>query len=187
MISGTANFLIAMPSLKKSVFAHSVILMAEQTAEGALGFIMSVSTGTKVQEALKMLDIELPNLPDVPILFGGPVQTEFFWFLHSTDFQAKSTIKIHPTFFLSSAVEIIPLLNKEKGPQIYYSGVGYAGWGPGQLEKEIEEGSWWQDSFDVDLLFGTHHAEQWSKAFTILGVDPDTLVDKSNPFNPTIN
>ncbi|MCP4294883.1 MAG: YqgE/AlgH family protein [Proteobacteria bacterium] len=187
MISGKADFLLAMPSLKESVFAHSVILMTEQTDDGALGFIVNVSTGTNLHKALDTLDIKLPRLPDVPILFGGPVQTEFFWFLHSTDFQAQSTIKIHQTFFLSSAIEIIPLLNEEKGPQIFYSGVGYAGWGPGQLDREIEEGSWWRDNFDVDLLFGTHHAEQWSKAFSILGVDPNTLVDRSTPSNPIIN
>ena len=187
MTADKAKFLIAMPSLKDSIFAHSVILMAEQTATGALGFIINLPTGTGIREALKMMNVQSTDLPDIPILFGGPVQTDFFWFLHSPEFSAQSTIAIHPNFALTSAMEIIPILNEDHCPKIFFAGVGYSGWGAEQLEREIEEGSWWLDKFDVDLLFGTSHSNQWDKAFKTLGVDPETLFDNSNPFDPIIN
>jgi putative transcriptional regulator len=187
MIAGKSKFLIAMPSLIEPVFSHSVVLVAEQAEDGDMGFIINLSTGTSLLKTLKMFNLSLQNVPDIPILFGGPVQRDFFWFLHSTDFQSESTLKIQQTFYISPAVELIPLLKNRNSLQVYYSGVGYVGWGPGQLEKEIEEGSWWLGEFDVDLLLGTPHDQQWNKAFTLMGVDPDTLVDKSTPFNTVIN
>ncbi len=187
MISGNADFIIAMPSLKESVFAHSVILMAEHHKEGALGCIVNLPTGTSIRDALKMMKIKNESLPDIPILFGGPVQTDFFWLIHSTRFMGQSTIRIHPTFSLSSAMEILPILGQDYCPEIYHAGIGYAGWGAQQLEREIEEGSWWEDEFNVDLLFGTPYSDQWGKAFEILGVNPDNLYDPADPSDPVVN
>jgi putative transcriptional regulator len=187
MHAGKAQFLVAMPSLQSPIFSKTVILMAEYKESGALGFIVNLPTGTQVKDALKLMNIEHNQPLDVPILFGGPVQTDFFWVIHSPDFTGVSTIKTHDQFYLTSAQEIMPLLSGTDCPDIYYAGVGYSGWGAQQLDREIEEGSWWLDDFDIDLLFSVDIAERWNEAFKSLGADPEHLVDRSDPMDPTIN
>ncbi len=187
MFSEKAQFLVAMPSLKSHIFSNSVILMAEHKESGALGFIINLPTGTQANDALKLMNVDHTQPLDIPILFGGPVQTDFFWVIHSPEFTATSTIKIHEQFFLTSAQEILPVLNEISCPEIFYAGVGYAGWGSQQLDREIEEGSWWLGEFDIDLLFKVEISERWSEAFKSLGADPEHLIDRSDPMDPTIN
>ncbi len=135
MISGKAKFLIAMPSLEKSIFTNTVIIMAEMEDTGALGFIINLPTGTKVKDALQVLKLENNIENDVQIIFGGPVQTDFFWFIHSVGYESKSTIKIHPQIYLSPALDILPILGTSEAPKVYFSGVGYSGWGADQLNR----------------------------------------------------
>jgi putative transcriptional regulator len=187
MFFGKAQFLVAMPSLKSPFFANAVILMAEHKNSGSLGFIINLPTGTKVNDALKLMNLDHAHALDVPILFGGPVQTDFFWVIHSPDFSADSTIKVHDQFYLSSAQDIMPVLNDSLCPEIFYAGVGYSGWGAQQLDREIEEGSWWLGDFDVNLLFDVELSERWNEAFKSLGADPEHLIDRSDPMDPTIN
>ncbi len=187
MIFGKAKFLIAMPSLKSPIFSSSVILMAEYKESGALGFIVNLPTGTLVKDALDLLKIQHTQPLEIPILFGGPVQTDFFWSVHSPEFEGVSTIKVHEDFYLTSAQELIPLLTDPNCPEIYLSGVGYSGWGADQLDREIEEGSWWYGDFDLDLLFKIDSSKRWDHAFKSLGADPEHLVDFTNPLDPTIN
>jgi len=187
MFSGKAQFLVAMPSLRSPIFSNSLILMAECKPSGALGFIINLPTGTKVNDALKLMSLEHSQKLDIPILFGGPVQTDFFWVIHSPDFSAASTIEVHEQFYLTSAQDIIPVLNDITCPEIFYAGVGYAGWGAQQLDREIEEGSWWLGDFDLKLLFNVEMSERWKEAFKSLGADPEHLIDPTNPLDPFIN
>ena len=83
--------------------------------------------------------------------------------------------------------DIMPVLNDFSCPEIFYAGVGYSGWGAQQLDREIEEGSWWLGEFDVNLLFNVELSERWNEAFKSLGADPEHLIDRSDPMDPTIN
>lgn len=187
MFSGKVNFLIAMPPLKSPIFSNSVILMVEYEEKGALGFIINMPTGTMVKDALKLMNIENEQQLDIPILFGGPVQTDFFWVIHSPDFSGLSTFKIHKQFHLTAAQEIIPLLNDATCPEIYYAGVGYSGWGESQLDREIEEGSWWYGEFDVNILFNIELSKRWDEAIKNLGADPEHFIDPTDQTDPIIN
>lgn len=187
MFSGDVNFLIAMPSLKSDIFSNTVILMAEYNEKGALGFIINMPTGTTAQQLAKQMNIEHRQPLDIPILFGGPVQMEFFWVIHSADFKGASTIKVHDQFHLTAVQEIAPLLNDVKCPEIYYVGVGYSGWGEKQLDREIEEGSWWYGEFDPKILFEVELDKRWEEAFKSLGADPEHLIDLTDPTDPVIN
>ncbi len=187
MIAEKTKLLVAMPTLEKSIFSHSVILMVEQKKAGSLGFIINLPTDTLIQDVLKLVNIEEHIPRDIPILFGGPVQTDFLWFIHSTELVAESTIEVHKRFYLSSALDVFPVLGKENGPRIFFTGIGYSGWGEQQLEQEIEEGAWWLGEFDLDLVFKTEHEKQWKEAIKSLGVDPEHLIDLTNPSAPVIN
>jgi len=188
MFSGNVNFLIAMPSLKSQFFSNTVILMAEYNEKGALGFIINMPTGTTGAEALEHLKIKHTQPLDIPILFGGPVQTDYFWFIHSADFSSDDfTIKVHDQFHMTLASEIFPLLNDSKCPEIYYAGFGYSGWAAKQLDREIEEGSWWYGEFDPRILFEVELSKRWDEAFKSLGADPESLIDLTDPRDPQIN
>ena len=184
---GKASFLLAMPPLKESLFTQSVILMAESNDSGALGFIINIPTGTLVKDALRIMDMDFNQTFDFPILYGGPVQNDFFWLIHSPEFTGKSTLKFNENYFLSSAIDIIPLLGEKDCPKIYSAGIGYSGWGENQLDREIEEGSWWLCDIDTEHLFSVPHKDRWQKAFELLGAHPEHLVDKTNPQAPSIN
>ena len=187
MFSGDVNLLIAMPSLKSQIFSNTVILMAEYNDKGALGFIINMPTGSKFKEMASQMNIEHKQALDIPILFGGPVQLDYLWVIHSANFSGVSSIKIHDQFYLTAAQEILPLLGDLKCPEIFYAGVGYAGWAPKQLDEEIEEGSWWYGEFDPKILFEVEISKRWDEAFKSLGADPEHLIDLTDPMDPQIN
>ena len=132
------------------------------------------------------MNIETTLFEDQFIHFGGPVQTEFFWVMHSTDFSCKSTIPINKDLSISAAIDVLPLLGKEKLPVIYQIGVGYSGWGPKQLDQEIEEGSWWYTHIAQEKLLSVEDEIKWDIAIESLGVDPSSLFD-TNPLNSFVN
>ncbi len=181
-----ATFLLAMPSLQDGIFTKAVVLMANHDEGGALGFIINRTTGADLAEALKLL--ELPGLQkiQVPILLGGPVQTDFFWVIHSPDVTLTTTIATKPQYAISSALEIFPLLGTQSCPTIYFAGVGYAGWSAQQLEREIAEGAWWMDEIDPKLIFPAPPQEKWHEAFKVLGIETGELVDTTDPFTPPV-
>lgn len=182
-----ATFLVAMPVLQQSIFSRSVILMAEEQKKGEFGIILNLPTGTSLKDALRLIDVNSNANLDIPILFGGPVQTNFFWFIHSVNFESKTTIKLTSDLYLSSALDILPYLEIGQGPEIFFAGVGYAGWAAEQLEKEIEEGDWWLSHIKPELLFNVDYKDKWKVAIKTLGVDPEDLVDLTDPMAPIVN
>ena len=187
MLHQQSKILIAMPSLKDSLFTHSVILMGEMNTGGALGFIINLPTSTKARDALEMMKIIQDKPLEHSVLFGGPVQTDFFWVIHSSEFSCKTTMKLNQEISLSYAPEVFPLLNDERCPQIYLTGVGYAGWAPNQLDREIEEGSWWLTEYNLENLLHTPFNSHWNQMMESLGVNPDHLYDPKNSGGKSIN
>jgi len=183
-----ATFLLAMPSLEDGIFTKSLILMTQHDQAGSLGFIINHPTGAQIDEALKLMQIKASDIPKIPILLGGPVQTDFFWAIHAPDDQLESTIIKAPLFHISGAMEVFSLIGKPEAPQIYFCGVGYAGWGEQQLEREIEEGAWWKEELPWDTIIHTKAEEKWHQAFHEMGIETEDMIDKTDPFSPpTIN
>lgn len=181
------TLLLAMPSLKDSIFGHSVVLLAETGESGALGFMVNIPTHTGLHAALRMMNAVEPYPDDLPVVFGGPVQTDFFWMMHQNKILYPSTMKMRGGVHLTSSLEIITGFGERTDPGLIAVGVGYAGWAPDQLEREIEEGSWWMTDFDLSLLFSMSLEERWAGVFQELGVDPDHFVDETDPDGPVIN
>ncbi|MDX2469166.1 MAG: YqgE/AlgH family protein [SAR324 cluster bacterium] len=181
-----SSFLLAMPSMKDPLFMKSVVLLTSNNEEGALGFILNVTTGAELKEALNLMEYKIKNPPELPILLGGPVQTEFFWMIHSPVKVYPTTISKDENFAISGAMEIFPDIGKAGCPEIYFAGVGYAGWGASQLEEEIEEGSWWLDCIDPDDIFSVSPQNKWHEAFKILGIETAEIVDKTDTNEPPI-
>ena len=181
------SVLTAMPPLKDTIFGNTVILMGEKNPSGYIGIIINLPTKSSVHDAMTAMDYNTKDINNIPVLFGGPVQTDFFWALHSTEYSFATTIPISKDFSISSALDIFSMPKNKKRPKIYLSGMGYSGWDSNQLEREITEGSWWFSDILEDILFSTPHEKMWDAVFKSLGVDTKKLLDFTDPFSPSVN
>jgi len=164
------GILVAMPTLDETFFEKSIILLCNYDREGAFGLVMNQPSSTKVKELIPS-EINENNDLDVPLLIGGPVQPESFWSIHSSDVSFEDTTVLSPKINLSSAQHIISFLAKGKKIESYQFGIGYAGWGAGQLDQEIQEESWWLGPIDESLLLELEYELRWSTTMKNLGFD----------------
>ena len=168
--SEVPGILVAMPALKDTYFNNSVILLCRYDEEGAFGLCMNHPTTTLVKEILS--DEMNENVAaDIPLLLGGPVQPESFWAVHSSDFSVEETTILSPKINLSSAQDVLYSLANGQDVRSYHFGSGYAGWGAGQLDREIQEESWWLGPLDELLLLDLDYEIRWERTMDNLGFD----------------
>jgi putative transcriptional regulator len=171
MMRGTSNpqVLVAMPSLKDGYFDKSVILLCEYSAQGAMGFVINAPSTTTVDDLLGELGLHATRPQDQLILIGGPVQPELCWVVHTPDFTGKSTTPLSDQLCLSAAQEVLTSITEGQVPAGYILGVGYAGWGPGQLDKEIEQEAWWLADLDPMPILEESYDCRWDHVMKKLG------------------
>ncbi len=164
------QILVAMPSLKDGYFDKSVILLCEYNASGAMGFVINSPSTTSVDDLLCELGLNGHPVQNKPIMIGGPVQPELCWVVHTTDYEGRSTTALGSNLALSAAQEVLTSITEGVAPTDYLLGVGYAGWGPGQLDNEIEQEAWWLA--DLDPLSILQHTcdDRWDKVMKQLGL-----------------
>lgn len=177
----TNHFLIAMPSLADPNFSRTVTYLCEHTAEGALGIVINRPTDIRLGELLNHL--ELPSPPEEvarrPVFLGGPVQRDRGFVLHRPLGRWESSLKIADDIALTTSKDILAAIARAEGPQDYLIALGYAGWGPGQLEAELAENSWLTVPAASSILFDLPLAQRWHGAANLLGVDMTHLTDYS--------
>jgi putative transcriptional regulator len=164
------QILVAMPSLKDGYFDRSVILLCEYNETGAMGFVINSPSTTSVDDLLRELGLNGHPDQNKPIMIGGPVQPELCWVVHTADYHGRSTTALGESLSLSAAQEVLTSITEGIAPRDYLLGVGYAGWGPGQLDREIEQEAWWLA--DLDPLSILHHScdDRWDKVIEQLGL-----------------
>ena len=170
LVSEVPGILVAMPTLRDTYFEKSVILLCSYDAEGAFGLVMNHPSTTQVKEILSK-ELQENVVFDIPLLVGGPVQPESFWAVHSADFSVEETTILSPKINLSSAHDILSPLAAGQTVESYQFGSGYAGWGGGQLDREIQEESWWLGPLDESLLLELDYELRWDKTMENLGFD----------------
>lgn len=171
------QILVAMPTMSDPRFKHSVILLCSHTEDGAMGIVLNKNLSViSFEELLEQLDLQsATNHEDAQVHFGGPVDTERGFVLHSTDIIHEATTVIGDGIALTSTIEMLETVASEDGPDNSFLALGYAGWGPGQLEQEIQTNGWLVVSADEHLVFGGKLEDKWSDAISKLGVDPGLL------------
>lgn len=167
------GLLVAMPALKDPYFEKTVILLCNYTEETAFGLVINNPSTIQIKEILSE-NIDLTENMNCPLLVGGPVQPESLWAVHSSDFSASSTSKIAESVYISSIQDVLLSLVRGQGPQKYHLGCGYAGWGPEQLDREIQEGAWWLSPLDSHLVLSMPYDQRWEAALKQIGIDPLT-------------
>ena len=113
------------------------------------------------------------------IRYGGPVESGRGFVLHSDEITRQETLSIDKGIALTSTAEFFENLSKDRGPKNSILALGYAGWEPGQLEKEIHANSWMTLSTDASFIFDEEVSNKWSQAYNLLGIDPYKLSHQS--------
>ncbi|MBT8456295.1 MAG: YqgE/AlgH family protein [Rhodobacteraceae bacterium] len=174
----TGKLLIAMPGMGDPRFDHSVIFLCEHSAKGAMGLIVNKPTPElPARELLGQLGIDAQNMPkDLCIYFGGPVEHGRGFVLHSEDYRNNSsTLHVTDQIGLTATLDILQDIADGRGPEKVVLALGYAGWGPGQLEREFQDNGWLTCDGDADVVFHPDNDAKWTAALKSLGVDALTL------------
>lgn len=173
----TGQLLIAMPAMPDPRFAHSVIFMCMHDERGAMGIIVNqVVDGLGFDKLLEQVGIEdKPPKRQIAIHVGGPVESGRGFVLHSNDYGLDSTLEVDDRIRLTQSVEVLKEISRGGGPRQCLLALGYAGWGPGQLEREIKQNGWLNVAADEELIFGSPIDDKWRKALAKMGIDPSML------------
>jgi len=169
----TNQFLIAMPGLHTPQFHHSVTYVCEHNKHGAMGIIINQLLDVKLGEVLNQMQISvtLPNINEQAVYLGGPVQPERGFVLHPFSGRWNSMLPSNSEIAITTSKDILNSIAHGEGPDNTLIALGYAGWGPGQLEKEMVENAWLSGPADESILFHTPSEQRWQAAAALIGVD----------------
>lgn len=167
------QLLVATPVVQDSCFAKSVIFVCAHNESGAMGVIVnSPVENIAIRDVLEQLEIDVgPRMKDIPVHFGGPVDANRGFVLHSGEYRLEASVARHDQLALTANIEVLRDVAVGNGPQQSILMLGYAGWSPGQLESEIEIGSWIVVPATRDLVFGADNDIKWNLSAASLGVD----------------
>jgi putative transcriptional regulator len=175
----TGRMLIAMPAIGDPRFERALVFVCAHTAEHAMGLTMNHPVeGLTVPSLLSRLDVKSEiALPEELVLLGGPVESERGFVLHTDDYVCpNSSVPVGDGLSLTATRDVLEAMSsQDRRPRHAVLALGYAGWGPGQLEHEIRENVWLVCEPDEELLFGEDHARKWARALAKLGVSLDHL------------
>lgn len=167
------HLLIAMPNLTDDTFSRAVIYLFEHSEEGALGMVINKPLQIKLGNVLNHLGIEKVDaqIAEHTVINGGPVGQEHGFILY--------TLPDEPEVLVSTSRELLEDIGENKGPEQFIVTLGYAGWGPKQLDEEITRNDWLVAPADKIIVFGTPIYDQWRKAAESIGVDLEKLSGQS--------
>ncbi|SLN47407.1 hypothetical protein ROJ8625_02311 [Roseivivax jejudonensis] len=174
----TGKLLIAMPGMGDQRFANAVVFMCAHSSDGAMGLIVNKPTPEiDLGMLLEQLDIEAePDVGSEPVHFGGPVETGRGFVLHSPDYTSVvTTLEVDDRFHMTATLDILEEIGRGQGPSRRLMCLGYAGWGPGQLESEFAANGWLACDATTDLVFGTPNPDKWRAALASMGVEALSL------------
>jgi putative transcriptional regulator len=164
------KFLVADPSMPDSRFAGTVIFMIAHSGQGALGIVVNRPGARRpVADVMRAFGLTPRDGdgPEIDLHWGGPVEGNHVLLLHSEEYKVASTVAVAPGVSLSMPKEALDDIAAGRGPQRVLLAVGYSGWAPGQLERELEMKSWSVIGAGADLLFGGDAARKWERAWKL--------------------
>lgn len=170
----TGQLLIAMPAMADPRFAQSVIYVCAHTDEGAMGLVINRPLAqTSFDELLRQLDIApVPPARRIHLHAGGPVENGRGFVLHTADWLGDGSLRVDESLALTASLDILKAIAEGGGPAQGLLALGYAGWGPGQLDQEMQQNAWLSAPAPLDLLFDRAHETKWRRALASLHIDP---------------
>ena len=171
------HFLIAMPAMTDPMFAKSLTYVCEHNEQGALGIVVNRPISLTLRELFAQIQLPLnpTELENLPVHFGGPVQTDRGFVLHEPVGEWHSTLLVNDRVGMTTSKDILEAVGLGKGPKKILVSLGYAGWAQGQLEHELSQNAWLSVPASEHILFDLPAEERLPAAMAILGVDYATL------------
>lgn len=174
----SGRLLVAMPGMGDPRFESAVILICAHSEDGAMGIIIN-KPAPELNFSGLLDHLKIPRSPqgrDIKVHFGGPVERGRGFVLHSPDYPKTDTsMAIKGGLIMTATLDILEALAQGEGPDSVLLALGYAGWGPGQLEQELTRNDWLVTDGGPELIFNADHKGKWSAALKTLGVDPLVL------------
>ncbi len=169
----TGQLLVAMPQMQDPRFMRTVIYMCAHSMEGAMGLVVNkLADNVSFPDLLDQLNIQTGSVEnEIFVHFGGPVETGRGFVLHSSDYVQDATLVIDENVGLTATVDILKSIAEGSGPDRSLLALGYAGWGAGQLDEEIQANGWLTVAPDVPLVFDGDLDGKWERAMNKMGID----------------
>ncbi len=167
------GLLIAVPQMEDPNFSRSVVLLVEHSESGAMGIVFNMPSDVSIADIGQEHGVEVPEGAGSAFI-GGPVERERGFLIHRRE-DVPDSVELSDRVFLSVSTESLEaLLSGDPGE--YRLCLGYAGWGPGQLEREMVAGGWLTSSVTARRIFDTPIEKIWDAVIRDLGIDPAFLV-----------
>jgi len=168
----TGSFLISTMKMPDPRFAEQVIYICAHNEEGTMGLaINKVSPIFTMDQVLKGANLPVPDNILPPVHIGGPVEVESAFILYGPGYETEYQLDISKTVFLSRETKVLEDIARSRGPEKYLFILGYAGWGPGQLENELLDEGWLAIPSDDRIIFDVDDDEKWQMAAMQYGID----------------
>ncbi|SDK57737.1 YqgE/AlgH family protein [Microbulbifer yueqingensis] len=166
------QFLLAMPGMQDPRFQHAIALVCEHTPDGTMAIVLNVPSKVHWREVFDQLSLDDASLRgEEVVLLGGPVSPEQGFVLHGAGTTFDSTVEVNEDISLTASRDILESLASGRGPDDVLVALGYAGWGPGQLEEELVENAWLTLPAEPEILFATPCEKRWQTAAARHGID----------------
>lgn len=161
-------------------FAGSVVYVCEHNEKGALGLVINRPTELTVNRLFDKMDLklEIELIGRAPVYYGGPVQTDRGFVLHTPTGNDKfsSSLLVDDSLSLTTSKDVLEAMSRGEGPLQTLITLGYSGWDKGQLEHEIAQNAWLTVKADANVIFNVAAQERFARAMQLLGVDPARIM-----------
>jgi putative transcriptional regulator len=183
-VNFTNQFLIAMPGQGGDTFGGAVVYVCEHTERGALGLVINKPINIKLRNLFEKVELQLErdDLADVPVFFGGPVQTERGFVLHERQFNATQQPQYNSSLQIAggdlemtTSKDVLQAVSIGMGPKQLLVTLGYSGWAAGQLESEMLNNGWINVSAEPGIIFDTPIEQRYGRALSLLGIEVGML------------
>ncbi len=174
----TGSFLISTPKMPDPRFSEQVLYICAHSHEGTMALVVNrPHPFLTMDKILRGANLPVPALLLPPVYSGGPVEPASASILFTSDYQAEQQLAISTTISLSREARLLEDIARGQGPEKYLFILGYAGWGPGQLEQELVAEGWLVVPEDDALVFDVPDEEKWQRAALLYGIDIATYGD----------
>ena len=178
------HFLIAMPAMQDPIFGGTVVYVCEHNENGVLGVVINKPTDMTMEVLFERIDLKLAAGSDAPIInepimFGGPVQDDRGFVLHTPGARYSSSLTVTDEIAFTTSIDVLEAVAKGDGPERLLVSIGYSGWSPGQLEDEIGRNGWLTVGASADILFDFPIEQRYVAAIKLLGIDPLMLASEA--------
>ncbi len=172
------HFLVAVPSMRGTYFEQAVVYVCEHQSKGTAGLIINHPMEASLGLIFEQLHLEQVVIAqkNKPLLMGGPIQPERGFVIHRPFGQWQSSLRLDDDVTITTSNDIIRAMASDHGPQDVLVTLGFVGWQPGQLEKEIMDDQWLICPYDSSLLYNVDFDKRWNVATQMMGVNMNHFI-----------